>query len=417
MDIALFKICYLIVLCCANTLAEEDLNYPKWLKILVENPEYKGLSGFYKKLQTSRPIYKKPRTDIYLSLFNGSWNIGENLKGDEILLLDSNCPLPTTSTCDGIWKDIDENVTDVIVEAEPHLTYPKFYQLKGDGIFEENLRTIIGYYEKISHIYKGYPTYRKSSEPFFILYLHMNGQWTISFGANRQRGLVRSSTRALPSPSYENIWSYWNKTKYSWDNSSINVVPFQHPESYMLAYEGQDVSVRAYFERENLEGYYLRDNVDDLGNIYYVKDDGVPITLSINMETPWTIFKPSRGILFQPEPSPEPSEQRPWFLKIEDNFTSTPGIVLRPCIEEKTDETYLVICISVSISVSISVFILVMLCVCVLVRRRRKAKAGPGMEENDYYGCEEEYYNEYNSRIEDKNTYYRDDTLTDDEAL
>ena len=71
----------------AQKLEADNVKYPEGFEILIENPEFNDSTGFYKKLQTSRPLYKKPRSERYLSFQDGSWIIGANLKADQILLL------------------------------------------------------------------------------------------------------------------------------------------------------------------------------------------------------------------------------------------------------------------------------------------------------------------------------------------
>jgi hypothetical protein len=51
----------------AQKLEGDSIRYPELLEISIEDPEFNESTGFYKKLQTSRPVYKKPRSERYLS--------------------------------------------------------------------------------------------------------------------------------------------------------------------------------------------------------------------------------------------------------------------------------------------------------------------------------------------------------------
>ena len=103
-----------------------------------------------------------------------------------------------------------------------------------------------------------------------------------------------------------------------------------------------------------------------------------------------------------------PSEKENWILKLDENFVSTPGIVLTPIYEEIEDEDskegvefnlYLI-----AIFVPICV-ILILLCLVCLIKKFRKKKEAV-IENNPYYAQDEEYYDEHDNRIEDRNDYY-----------
>ena len=111
-----FNLFFFISFALSQKLEDDSVRYPEWLELSIEDPEFNESTGFYKKLQTSRPVYKKPRSERYLSFQDNSWVIGANLKADTILLLDGNCPMTVTNVCNGIWRDGLNNTVDVKVD-------------------------------------------------------------------------------------------------------------------------------------------------------------------------------------------------------------------------------------------------------------------------------------------------------------
>ena len=143
----------------------------------------------------------------------------------------------------------------------------------------------------------------------------------------------------------------------------------------------------------------MKEKVDIDGTPSYIKNESVLMFLFAKNNSLWTISKSSEDILFQLEPNPAPSEDLPWFLKIEGRFVPATGIVLRPVYKLEYSDNQMMI---IGISVSLTLLVLLIVGAVLLIKRRRKAKEEPKMEENDYYDCDDEYSNEYDNRIEDR---------------
>ena len=69
------------------------------------------------------------------------------------------------------------------------------------------------------------------------------------------------------------------------------------------------------------------------------------------------------------------------------------------CVNDETEGFDWIICVSVTLVVLVTV------CVIVVVLRRRRSAVE--MEKNEYYGREDEYYDEHDNRVEDRNDYYQ----------
>ena len=113
---------------------------------------------------------------------------------------------------------------------------------------------------------------------------------------------------------------------------------------------------------------------------------------------------------------PAPAENGTWMWKVKLNkrFVSTSGILLtasrnlsngcQPRDSYGMDSQFSVMMTCVTVIMCIGILALATVAVSYL--RMRKLVEDPEMDENEYYGKEEDYYDEHDNRVEDKNDYY-----------
>ena len=76
----------------------------------------------------------------------------------------------------------------------------------------------------------------------------------------------------MPAPPKNSHWEFRNRNLWEID-FSISVLPFEHPDSHLREYSGDDNEVKEIFENNNLHGYYEKQNYPENGVQYYVKSN------------------------------------------------------------------------------------------------------------------------------------------------
>eukprot|EP00092_Neocalanus_flemingeri_P068040 GFUD01083094.1.p1 GENE.GFUD01083094.1~~GFUD01083094.1.p1 ORF type:complete len:417 (-),score=95.26 GFUD01083094.1:22-1272(-) len=409
------QLCLLLpVVRCMFPGPEKGLEYPEYFEILSNETSTKEYSGFYQKYNDEISVYKKLKSTKYLYTKNQLWTLGNKRKDGGIFYLDSECDLPTSSDCKGQWKrQLDNKAVEVKVLSKPKPIYPNYYQIRAEGSVKEKIKEFLGFYEKESDMYHKFPYYKNTNGK--VLKLNKNGKWTMSKG-KYGKDHVQSISEAHPSPPKKNLWESWNEDSQHWEtNSSISVLPFEHPDSYLLEYTGNKEKVKDILGKNNLLGYYEKQKQQENGAPYYVKLVPETIYLSKKDNMRWSFssgLSDGFGFLYQDFMNdPAPREWEVWELNVGSVGTKS-GITLTSVKKEDNGkenggkkENNLVLTVLITCT-PVVVFVALIAVVCLVVKCRKKlTPEEPKIDENFYYG-DEDYYDEKGNCVIDTNDYY-----------
>jgi len=406
---------------CLSAETEDKFSYPRYLEIVTSDQTAKQFAGTYQLTDGDMPRYKKPHVSNYLYKTNTSWTISKEKTGD-LYLLSAVCNLPTSDSCTGNWINTSNKKTvDLKITVGSDPVYPEFYEVSietGEG--KEDINELVGYYKKQPDLHLEFPVYKKTNGTV-VLYFSQGGHWMFGPELGEERGLVRSMPQGTLEPQNNCLWQCWNVTGEDWQNdSSFYVAQFVHPESYLIKATEVDQEILEVFEREKLGGKYVRNYIMHSNSVTYVKEGEPVLNLYKSSSGNWSVSKfllDGYSVMYQNENnSPAPVAAGSWLiLDRESNKTlTTSNIEVIPDTKGRTtgpackvgptgSKNSQVIVFTILVTVAVVVFVAVAV---VYVKKAKEPIEEPILEGNDYYGEEEEYYDEHANRMEDNNDYY-----------
>eukprot|EP00092_Neocalanus_flemingeri_P028498 GFUD01030949.1.p1 GENE.GFUD01030949.1~~GFUD01030949.1.p1 ORF type:complete len:318 (-),score=57.96 GFUD01030949.1:141-1070(-) len=297
------------------------------------------------------------------------------------------------------------STSTIISSSETNLTHPLFYQVKTDNPTMQNLE---GIYAKTTQMLYGYPVYKKFDGDFVSAQLYVyEGLWKMT----NKLILAQSKNMSNLIP-LENVdWERKADESYI-DDSSISFTEIVYPESYVLEYAGDEQAVQDLFENRHLSGMFVKQRGTRNNVPYYEKEGEQTFFLHRTADKKWTIssFLIESGFIFKTDQEEVvPGEHSEW---IASNYFKQDILLKSGDTTGKQDQEQknkscgnvgLILAISLPCSFTVIVLIIVFF---VFFLKKRRAVEEPKIDENEYYGEDEETYDDGDNAVVDTNDYY-----------
>eukprot|EP00092_Neocalanus_flemingeri_P012373 GFUD01013341.1.p1 GENE.GFUD01013341.1~~GFUD01013341.1.p1 ORF type:complete len:433 (+),score=98.10 GFUD01013341.1:49-1347(+) len=411
------------------TVIADDV-FPDYYMVNFTNSNDNKLKGFYKKENyehNGKPVYKKPRIRDFLYFTeDNKWTIGVKWTMDK----DENDARLTMETDhdydiprNGAWSvssGLDVNKIDVSI-TEYSQKYPEYYEVNIPG------HQIDGFYKKSpeSENYENFPTFKKRAfggKEEYFLYLHLRGDWRISFSTIPGQFYATSTPRGVPSPEFSKSWKVWQDHKWN-PNTNLSVVPRNpvYPTSYTVRYQGQDQNINDTLQRLNALGDYRKQSSNH-DNVPVYKKEGSEMNLfrvsTGNWVISYNVKNGERQLYQESNDSPTPVQNKPWKLTVTKDEIVVGGFSVTPIItdEERNpkmlkdvgeleagDSTPIWI-VAIIVGVLTTTTVVAISAFCLNKKFCRKEEQ-PKIDENWYYGDDYDD-NDNDNAIVDDNDYY-----------